>query len=234
MSGHGAKRRARKRIIRILAILRMRHTRQQLWLWTSGPRCAGLRRLRSAGMTAAKVVDRPASLTPPWRRISSPPPTTWFPRGRCRRRIPRASTAAARCRRLAMRSMVSGAASASRSAALSLSTIGRGRAGGRHDAVFAARPRSPGSAASATVGRSGKAAERLRAGDRERAHLAVAHDADRRRQRRHVHRDMAAEEIGQRRAGAAIGHVGELHVGHHARTGSSRDGCRCRRRPRRS
>ena len=40
-----------------------------------------------------------ASVTPPWRPTCARSPTTWSPRGRCRRRIRRGCWAAARCRR---------------------------------------------------------------------------------------------------------------------------------------
>jgi hypothetical protein len=59
-----------------------------------------------------------------------------------------------------------------------------------------------------------KCARALRPGDRQRAHLAVAHQADRGRQRREHDRHVAAEQIGQCRTRAAIGHVVELDARH--------------------
>src|SRR5262245_15944690 len=61
---------------------------------------------------------------------------------------------------LAMRSMVSGAASASRSAVLSLAMIGAGVPAGA-TIPYCSTTSKPGRAASATVGTSGKAGERL-------------------------------------------------------------------------
>ncbi len=64
----------------------------------------------------------------------------------------------------------------------------------------------------------GQARKRIgafRAGDRERAHLALADQRHRRRQRREIDRDVAADQIGERRRAAAIGHVRELDAAHH-------------------
>ena len=53
----------------------------------------------------------------------------------------------------------------------------------------------------------------LGAGHRERPHLALLHQRDRRRQRAEINPDMAADQIGQRRRAALVGNMGQLDAG---------------------
>ena len=53
-----------------------------------------------------------------------------------------------------------------------------------------------------------------RAGDGERAHLALLDQRDRGRQRGEIDRDVPADQVGQRRRRTLVGNVGQLHARH--------------------
>ena len=112
----------------------------------------------------------------------------------------------------ARRDLNSSDVTAARSAAPSLSMIGLRRARRRDDAVVQHR----------LVAGQRRFRDRrqvredrraLGAGHRQRPHLALLHQGDRGRQRAEIDRDMAADQIGQRRRAALVGNMGQLDAG---------------------